>query len=659
MPAPIQPNPTRPLRYPQPFSNQFPAVAAAFEAMVSGTAPVRDDPKAVEAIREELKGHPTDDATTGLIFEAIWADLGGSTALFLERTGKGFAFFGVNDEARALVGGIWAAALRRWTPPLHTEFLHRFLTLESVDRELALEFLPTAFHEAAVTPDFLHGWIDAIRQARGQGYYPHHIQRCLETYGRIKPLEALELVQRWISGATDEPADTMVAMVLHWTRESPKANDPKVRSALDQIEASLTLDSRARRHAVLLESWAFSAASATLDEKKAIQLQKDLVGGSAEELRAWCFLLAQVVVSAPVKWQWSLRELQILAQPSLIPTAKLWVGDAAMKGWAKATAATAISRTDWESLFFALAPMSEADDQLWQQWEYFIVDAYKIDPGAAANLIVRVAETSGTAWSKLLETNRDSFAWLCQSMRAYDPIGNAVTALCLSPKRSARRIGVRLFERCGLQALEPGATARADTTQIERILLESILKIGEYDHLALLHISVAGRVDQIGGELAETFYGEVKTEALNTNQYRQSILTRAAGHAKLCACVTEAEQEINKSNEAAASPALQMHIPGYHRAQVLARRRFDREVSKSVEKHSIFAQICTTVQLLYGRTWRIQDASGSLTAASALQRTEVSTELPRLEFMTPEAMRQRRLIAAHRLAELDQTEGEE
>ena len=642
------------MKYPQPFSDQFPAVAAAVEAMVAGVAPVAGDPKAAEAIREQLKRHPTDAATAGSIFDAIWADLGSSPALFLERTGKAFAFFGVNDEARALMGGIWAAALRHWAPPVHIEFLLQFSTLKDVDRELALEFLPNAFHEAAATPEFLHGWIESLRQAHRNGYFPHQIQNCLEIYARNKPPEALDLVQRWTSAAMDDATSNMAARMLHWARESPQAGESDVRHALNQMETALASGDKAQR-ALLLESWAFSSSSPALDEMKAIQLRNDLVQGSVEEIRAWCFLLAQVVTCASAKWSWALKELHSIAKPGLTPTARYWVGEAAMKGWKQAPAETTIGRTDWETLFFALAPMGEADGNLWKQWEHFIVDAYKIDPGEAQHFLMRVAETSGSAWSQLLETNRDGFAWLCRSLQVSDPVGSTVTALCLSGIRSARRVGVRLFECCGLQALEPGAIAQADATQIERIILEFVLKIGEYDHLALIHICLAGRVDQIGGELAVTFYDAVKTEALNTNQYRQTIRARAAGHTKLCACVDKAEQEIDTSNKAGASPALQMHIPGYQRAQVLAGRRLAREVSKGVEQYSILSQICTTVQLLYGRTWRTQDASGSLTAASELKRTEVSTELPRLEFMTPEAMRRRRLLAVKRLAELGKT----
>jgi hypothetical protein len=87
-------------------------------------------------------------------------------------------------------------------------------------------------------------------------------------------------------------------------------------------------------------------------------------------------------------------------------------------------------------------------------------------------------------------------------------------------------------------------------------------------------------------------------------------------------------------------------------------RRFGREVAKGVAKYSVLAKLVTTVPLLYGKSWRMQNASGGLSTASTLKKSEVTTELPRLEFMTPEAMRHRRLLAVRRIAELDK-HGEE
>ncbi len=266
-----------------------------------------------------------------------------------------------------------------------------------------------------------------------------------------------------------------------------------------------------------------------------------------------------------------------------------------------------------------MEPLDETDGGLWQQLEHFFVDAYRMDPTRAERVLVRVAETSGQTWDALLEKNHDAFVWLCQSLQAAGRAEGTVTTLCLARTRAARRVGIRMFERCGLTGLGAKDIAGADAVKIERILLESTVKIGEYDHLALLHVSVAHRVDQIGGALAERFYDEVLTQALNTNQYRQIIQASASDHAKLQACIEEAECRIDKSAKASKSPALKMHIPGHRRAEMVAMRRLSRVVSESVEKNSIFAQLVTTVPLLYGRAWRMQDKEGNISAASELK----------------------------------------
>ena len=88
-------------------------------------------------------------------------------------------------------------------------------------------------------------------------------------------------------------------------------------------------------------------------------------------------------------------------------------------------------------------------------------------------------------------------------------------------------------------------------------------------------------------------------------------------------------------------------------------RRFGRAVAKSADEHSTLLKWVPKVQLLYGRTWRMQDHAGKITPASSLTKHEFSMELPRLEYITPEAMRQRRLLAIRRIAELDRNAAEE
>ena len=85
-------------------------------------------------------------------------------------------------------------------------------------------------------------------------------------------------------------------------------------------------------------------------------------------------------------------------------------------------------------------------------------------------------------------------------------------------------------------------------------------------------------------------------------------------------------------------------------------RRMGRLIQKGASENSLLATLCTTVPVLYGRTWRMLDAADNLTAASEMTKSEVSMEMPRLEIMTPEQMRFRRLSASMRISQLQRGE---
>jgi hypothetical protein len=313
----------------------------------------------------------------------------------------------------------------------------------------------------------------------------------------------------------------------------------------------------------------------------------------------------------------------------------------------------AVPRTEWDALICSLAPIKSDEAGLWSHLEHFLVDAFEQDAAAGLALVVLVAETSGKGWSKQMEENQSSFNWWCQTLRDGGHMGSVVTNLCFSDLRAARRAGLQILRRCGADAFSPDVIANATEIQVERLLLEACIKLGEYDFIGRLHLAFADRVAQIGGGLADWFKEEVLTQALNTNQYREAITGGAAPTSQLREIVAEAERRIEASAKASESPALRMRIPGHSRAETLSMRRFGRAVAKGMEKYSVFSQLIPTIPLLYGKSWRMPDATGALGAAASLKKMEVKTEMPRLEFMTPEAMRHRRLLAVRRISELD------
>lgn len=633
--------------YPPQLIAEYPRTAVAFMQMMrrDTSSRAQEDRSAIKA---ELLKQPPDRSIVEALFAIVWAEAKQSRADFAVRTGDAFSYLGVCDEVRALIGGVWAAGFRQWNPAEQLEFLRLLLTSQELHRDLVLEFLPGAAPDLGLTPRDFWSWVVDSRQ--GRPAYPHRMPAILQSYARAKPQDALRMAELFLPQVSDAANARLIALLVHWVRDA--GPDGEVRSSLANFEMTLA-SVPAEYRSVLLESWAFSAAAPALDEATAADLKQRLVRGVAEA-KTWCFLLQQVVMSSPAKQPWAMAELRVLAATVLSAEQKHLVVTAVLHGWLNAEQSSLVPRVEWETLIRTLAPLEAEDAAVWDHFGYFLVDAFERDAAAAVLLVALIAETSGRGWSKVMGEKRNTFDWWCQTLRDGGHAQPVVTTLCFSNVRCARQVGLHIVQRCGTAAFGTTLIPQATADQIERLLLEATVKSAEYDFIARLHLAFAERIDQLGATLGEWFYDEALTQALNTNKYRQAILDGAATNSKLRGVVEEAIRRIDVSVKASESPALRMRIPGHARAEALSMRHFGRMVAKGMAKYSVFSQLFPTVPLLYGRSWRMADASGAVGAATTLNKIETSMEMPRLEFMTPEAMRHRRLVAVKRIIELDQ-----
>lgn len=638
---------------PANFKKKYPEVSLALVDMLGGLPGARIDATKQTTIQRELRALLEINEPTADLARAIWNEVGGSSKRFFEHGIAGYHYLGVSDDVRTFVGQLWSSALQSLPIPTRQEFLNLVVGQERFFLFEALDFSPRIFRDVLVAPAFMAGWVVAARKAVGNDLYQRGLLGCLENYARYQPLAALELIKATATQRHDPQIRSTLARMLCWVRDTPEAMSNPVKSALESVEASLRAPGDSALRGLLLESWALAAGSPMLDESKALALRDELLGHGDEPELSWCFLLARIVDAATAHWAWTRRELVRMSTRPLATQSKYWVIVAALHGWANAADSESEVRDDWADLFFALQPLTKTDGGAWQQFEHVLVGVFEKNPDRATAFLVRFAAISGRAWCELLDEEREHLAWLNRTLQEKGHAARVVTALCLSEKRRARSVGVKLFTECNVEALLPEAVATADATTLELLVMQASLRLGEYDHTARLHASVARRVDELGGELAEAFYDEVAIQALNTNQYRVALEKNANGHAKLLASLQEAHRRIDATIQALKSPALKLRIPGRKRAENLAMRRFSRSIAKGFSKFSILERFATTVPLLYGKTWRMQDAGGNLSGASTMQKSEVSMEMPRLEYVTPDAMRHRRLFAGRRIDELE------
>lgn len=599
------------------------------------------------AIKAELHRLPPDRPIAEALFTGIWIEVKQSRSDFVISTGNAFRYLGVCDEVRTLIGGIWASGFRQWNSGEQLEFLRLLLSSKELHRDFALEFLPFAIPDLTIKPQDFLGWIIDCKQDRVG--YPHKIPAILQSYARATPQNALQMAGLLVPKANDAANARLVALLVHWVREFAVKNE--VRAALASFEATLSSGS-AEERSILLDSWAYSAATTELTEKTASELKQRLVRG-AVEAKSWCFLLQQVVLTSPDKWAWAMTELRALAVNRLSAEQRYTVISTALNGWLHAGLTPMVTRVEWEELIRTLTPFKAEEEGVWDHLAHFLVDAFEKDAVAALTLVTLIAETSGRGWSSVMADHEDKFKWWCQTLRDSAHAQHVVPALCFSNARSARQVGLRIAQHCGTDSFGPATISHTTAAQVERLLLEAAIMLAEQDFIGRLHLAFAARIDEFGATLAEWFYDEVMTQALNTDKYRKVILEGASENSKMVKVVNEAVQRIDASVKASQSPALRMRIPGYSRAEALSMRHMGRMVAEGMTKHSTFLHLFPAVPLLYGKSWRMTDSSGAVGSASTLKKVETSMEIPRLEFMIPEAMRHRRLSALQRIAELD------
>ena len=195
----------------------------------------------------------------------------------------------------------------------------------------------------------------------------------------------------------------------------------------------------------------------------------------------------------------------------------------------------------------------------------------------------------------------------------------------------------------------------ATLEQIKLIALEaSLVHLGP-KRRARLHLLLWDRFQEAGQEFLNWFAGEVMFEALSTYEYRKAIKDNAQQKPEILSLIKIVETKIDAINKASKSPALQMEIPGFKTAFRLANKKFSRDVDKGAKEHSVLLSMVKKIDVLYASNWRILRSDGTLSETSRLERSTVSTEIPRIAFIHPEMDQFRRIDTLLMIKEVEKT----
>lgn len=561
---------------------------------------------------------------------------------FAEFSIETYRYFGADDEVRAFTGKLWTDVLRGWTEDERREFLFAAIG----DRHSifsSLDFAIEVFRQIPFSAATMLPWLRQARAKLGNDLYQRGFWGSLEAFTTRSPAEAVKVAEQWLA---QNPIDTERAVVARLVGIARLRLRPG-ESGKTEIDA---LDSRLRQggcsewRSLFLESWAMLAADKQLIEEKALRLRDELGTQGEQELGAWCYLLSVVARADQAAWRWVHREIVALASPKLGISARFNLLVAAITAWDTADAATPVSRAQWEEIVLSLQPSNKDENGFWNRLEYFLRDIGQKAPERLLPFVERIIQVAGEAFREKIEDHRESEGFIAV-FRDRNIQAEAATRLCLCASSDGRRIGLTLFGRAFVDQLDPAALASATHKQLELIFREAQRSLMDSTALGRLHAGLAPHFDHLNKELADDFYDEVAVQCKNSHGYREALKAASDSHARLAAVLAEVETFFKNLAEAAKSPALQIQVPGYRRAEQAFHRKFSRDVARSADKYSVFAQFAKKVQLLYGRNWRMMRNAGELSPSSALKELSHSFEMPRMEFVDPEGQHRRRIAA--------------
>ena len=606
---------------PEPFASTYPHLTAALVAMKSQGPGASSSGVAAEAmIGQELSNaNKAGESLAGLLV-GLFDGPPQPNDEFMRFSLAAYSQLGAGEDVCFFMGRLWADAMEGWTATERTQFL----LLMVHDRREAfstLKFAIELFRRIHLTAEEVFPWIMAARQQVGDHLY-HGFWGCIEAFCAKSPAEAVAVAGLWLDSRPERESLEVIANMIGWLRRVTTLQ-PAAAALFSSLEERLRAAGNAAWRAAYIQSWAGAAGQPLLDERIALDLRDRCLCPDGEEEIAWCFLLSCIAHADRSSWSWTHRELKRVARPSMGDKAKCCTLLTGLNGIAAANHSGPILAEDWCQLLVALFPVSATNVEAWDAIEHTLNVLAVKDASAMREVVKILAQHSGKTWLQVVDDGK--FAGFFQLLRQKGLATMVSGDLCFHAEAPARHLGIVVFASA-VEKLDPRLVGSASPDQIELLLLEAQRRHIDYGALARLHACLAGRVDEIGGDLLGLFYEEVAMQCLNTYHYRTALAAAIADHEYLAAILTDVRERLGATHQASASPALRMQVPGQARAERLHGQKLMRDVSKGVREQSFFLNQFPTICLLYGGTGYRMFSGGSLGAPSEMRSASSSFE---------------------------------
>jgi hypothetical protein len=629
------------------LANQFPALAEVLTNIRDNTNISPEQQNEMRQLIEPQIKKANDSAEAIAEIANLLFPSGATPENLLTLSQSFFHYLGIGDHVSDFAGILWSHIMISWTEDMQRQCIFSALT-GGHHTFNALEYLARVFTKLCLPPAEMMAWFQRAHKVVENDGVQQGFWRCVEAYTQTFPNEAFALAQLWFEQGPSRSDQIVLSRILGILRDVE--DNKELDSKRISLEQRISSEGRPAWRECCILSWLPQIPHKIFSSDVYAALKKLAEQGPSES-GAWRQLLCSIVMQRKDLWENAFADLNI---PSSNPICRYWTGFAALEGY-QVDPEGPILRKEWETLFLSLLPFDPDHEsglvQLLAQLLNLVSDK---QPNHLHILLPLIANAGGNSWLALIEGDAgDHFEYIFKNL----PIRQALTtSLCLGQNYLERRTGLWLLRIDQAMRLDISIVQSASPERAELLFCETQRSLIDGKTIAQIHAALCLREMKTNASFEDDLRSEMRLQALNSYDYRVILKTRLPADSPFLVVLTDVEEEFVALKSVLKSPALQMAVPMYSRAEGIARAKMSREVVKLSGKKSALLSMVKKVQLLYGKTWRNYSANNGLSEASGLQEFSHSFEVPLMEFIDPERMILRRFDASRRIQVLERQE---
>ncbi len=311
-----------------------------------------------------------------------------------------------------------------------------------------------------------------------------------------------------------------------------------------------------------------------------------------------------------------------------------------------------LKTVDMWDVVVACLPIDPKHTGTWSELEHSLVDLIGHDVPEFHQRLCLLAERSGSTLLPIIQS-LDSLDYLISMMavRSWDDL---VMELIFSGEIARRQFGIFLFQRLGINAFPQGKLGAVSDEDVRFALQVFILYPAYGEVIPRFLLALASRVQTCDPQTQKEFADELLLQCKNYPGVCLDTLKASKSSSTLVQqSIGAAESYFEALRACKDSPLSAMDVPYLKQIGRFKNRATSRDINAETERRSVFAQVITKVDMLYGDIMR-SFHDGALTEPTSLKEHSVQVEFPRIDGIDPEGMVLRRLDALTAIYQLRQ-----